>query len=70
MNEGTQLDQNQLIADMRADKWYQAWYTRTHNKSEEEFYKWFDEEIAPSLRKRVGTVVHGVRDLPSSSYNG
>jgi hypothetical protein len=38
-------------------------------KSDDEIYKWFDEEQTPSLRKRVGTVVHGVRDLLSSSYN-
>jgi hypothetical protein len=69
MNEGTQLDLDKFIANMRADAGYRTWYTRTHKKSDDEFYKWFDEEQTPSLRKRVGTVVHGVRDLPSSSYN-
>jgi hypothetical protein len=63
MNEGTQLDLDKFIVNMRADAGWWAWYTRTHKKSDDEFYKWFDEEEAPSLRKRVGTVVHGVHDF-------
>jgi len=55
---------DKFISNMRADAGLRLWYTRTHKKSEDEFYKWFDEENAPSLRKRVGTVVHGVCNLP------
>ena len=68
MNEGTELDMDKFIANMRADAGLRLWYTWTHKKSDVEFYKWFDEENAPSLRKRVGTVVHGVcTSAPSSS---
>ncbi|KAF8964876.1 hypothetical protein BDZ97DRAFT_1918581 [Flammula alnicola] len=50
---------------MRADSGLRIWYTRTQKKSDE-FYKWFDDENAPSLRKRVGTVVHAHGVRPAS----
>jgi len=49
VNEGTELDVEKFIANLRADAGLRIWYIRTHKKSDEEFYKWFDEENAPSL---------------------
>jgi hypothetical protein len=59
MNEGTQLDMDKFVANMRADAGLRAWYTTTFKKCDDEFYKWFDEQEASAIRKRVGTVVHG-----------
>lgn len=69
MNKGTELDMDKFIANLHTNAGLQLWYTRTHKKSNEEFYKWFDEENAPSLQKRIGTVVPRVCNCLSSAYN-
>ncbi|KAF9522810.1 hypothetical protein CPB83DRAFT_899314 [Crepidotus variabilis] len=64
IDEGTRLDVDKLVSNLREDSNYRNWYTRAHRKTDEEFFRWFDDDEGPRIKKQIGTEVRGAK--PSS----